>query len=111
MKSLLNTQQDTFKITLKLGSIAFLLLSSQSYGESEIYGSISYDYENSATKHQSQPTPNINYQHQELPSSHSSKSLSKSNIDNNDTYIGIKGEKDIGNGNAIIYQLEIGNDR
>ncbi len=57
----------------------------------ELYGSIQYDY---------QAAPQNNRPNQ--------SAKRRSTIGNKDSHIGIKGQKEIGNGNAIIYQWEIG---
>lgn len=91
-----------------------LLLPQHVYAESEIYGSINYDYQQSSKNTPQNPpyTPSFNIeappQGSDTPSS---KSRSQSSIQNNDSHIGIKGQKDIGNGTAIIYQLELGNEK
>ncbi len=76
--------------------------------EPELYGSIQYDYQNNSSNTKKRHDFDTHYQ---TPSQHNlpnQSSKRRSTIGNKDSHIGIKGQKEIGNGNAIIYQWEIG---
>ncbi len=83
-----------------------------SYAEAEIYGTLKYDIQYSKPQWQQQPPSNHHYQDREKSDATTvQKKRSQSNIQHQDSHIGIKGQKEIGNGNAIIYQFEWGNDQ
>ena len=84
-----------------------------SFAESEIYGSLRFDYQNSPKD--SRPSFDTDYHAQSPQKYHTQGSESldknrKSNIGDAGSRIGIKGKHDIGEGNAIIYNLEWGFD-
>lgn len=82
-----------------------------SYAETEIYGSLKYDYQYSQPQIQRQTQPHHDDNTEKNDATSIQKRRSQSNIKHNDSHIGIKGQKELGNGNAIIYQLEWGDDQ
>jgi len=102
--------------TLIIGFIYILLSLSflqSSWAENKIYGSLRYDYQNS---NNSRPyLDNNDLSSSGKPGYHSSgkhndQKNKRSNIGDAGSRIGIDGRHDIGEGNAIIYNLEWGLD-
>lgn len=88
-----------------------ILLANSALSSPELYGSIQYDFQNESKSAIDHSKYQIDYSEaQQTPSqAHSSKRASK--LRQQESHIGIKGEKEIGNGNAIIYQLEWGDEK
>lgn len=110
-----------FRSTLKqmrLSSVIMMLcmsLFSPILADNEIYGSLRYDFQNSNKSQQDRPAFDTSFHPSDQKSGHypninrTGKSR-KSNIGDAGSRIGIKGHHDIGEGNAIIYNLEWGFD-
>ena len=93
-------------------SLGLLTISSSQYSfaDTEIYGSLQYDYQYIPPQSTKQPKNDSQLSpHHNIDKTPNQKS--RSSINQHDSHIGIKGEKDIGNGNAIIYQLEWGQEK
>ena len=76
-------------------AVASALTLGAAQAETVLYGSIRYDYEN--TKHEVNENGKIGFTSTRL-----------SNLEDAGSRIGLKGSEDLGNGNAVIYQLEWG---
>lgn len=85
------------------------LFGSLVFADAELYGSMQYDYENKQSSKLQYQAPSMTQNPASYAGSHSSERKSK--LSSEDSFIGIKGEKEIGNGNAIIYQIEVGKDK
>ncbi|HIW07197.1 MAG TPA: hypothetical protein H9889_07730 [Candidatus Ignatzschineria merdigallinarum] len=100
-----------FKIILISICLFPYLAFQKSHAETEIYGSLKYDYQYSQPQIQRQTEPHHDDNTEKNDATSIQKRRSQSNIKHNDSHIGIKGQKELGNGNAIIYQLEWGDDQ
>ena len=101
-----------YMLSLSLGLLVSQLLGIGNlvFAEAELYGSMQYGYENKQSSKLQYQAPGITQNPSEnYLKNHSSKR--RSNLSSEDSFIGIKGEKEIGNGNAIIYQFEVGKDK
>ncbi|MHC5226577.1 hypothetical protein [Ignatzschineria sp. LJL83] len=97
-------------LSLSGGLFISLLLGNFALADTELYGSIQYGYENKQSSKLQYQGPSITQNpSNSYAGAHSSER--KSNLNSEDSFIGIKGEKEIGNGNAIIYQFEVGKDQ
>ena len=85
-----------------------LSITNSALAKPELYGSIQYDYQNDSSYVKKRHNFDTHYQAPSQNNRPNQSSKRRSTIGSKDSHIGIKGQKEIGNGNAIIYQWEIG---
>lgn len=91
---------------------AFLLsISNSALAAPELYGTLQYDYQNNSSNAKHQRDFDTHYQAPSQDQRAHQSSKRRATMGGKDSHIGIKGRKEIGNGNAIIYQWEIGTEK